>query len=381
MPLVMRTLLFGFVTLLVLVLIIDDIAQVEEETANTGHSKHSQRPMPKPHRKAAAHVETTALTSVSTTENGPRPRPSYRNTANLSSSTWTFNKTLSNLIRKNILRFLDPERDISILKGTLKPGDVIHYVFDRHSTTTISENLYRLLPAVSPMKNQHHGRCAIVGNSGILLNSSCGPEIDSHDFVIRCNLAPVEEFSQDVGTQTNLVTMNPSVVQRAFQDLVSKEWRDRFLRRLQSLRGSVLWIPAFMAKGGEERVEWALRLILLHTVDVRTAFPSLRLLHAVRGYWLTNDVHIKRPTTGLLMYTLATRFCDEIHLYGFWPFSLDPDGKPVKYHYYDTLKYEYTSRSSPHTMPLEFRTLSTLHRQGALQLHTGSCGADRKPQD
>lgn len=102
-------------------------------------------------------------------------------------------------------------------------------------------------------------------------------------FVWRCNLAPVEQYYQDVGWRTNLVTMNPSVVQRAFQDLVSEEWKDRFLQRLQSLSGSVLWIPAFMAKGGEERVEWALRLILLHTVDVRTAFPSLRLLHAVRG--------------------------------------------------------------------------------------------------
>ena len=87
----------------------------------------------------------------------------------------------------------------------------------------------------------------------------------------------------DVGRRTNLVTMNPSVVQRAFQDLASPEWRDRFVARLQSLRGSVLWIPAFMAKGGEERVEWAARLILLHTVGIRTAFPSLRLLHAVRG--------------------------------------------------------------------------------------------------
>lgn len=102
-------------------------------------------------------------------------------------------------------------------------------------------------------------------------------------FVLRCNLAPVEDYYRDVGWRTNLVTMNPSVVQRAFQDLVNEEWRDRFLQRLQSLSGSVLWIPAFMAKGGEERVEWALRLILLHTVDVRTAFPSLRLLHAVRG--------------------------------------------------------------------------------------------------
>nr|XP_057932647.1 alpha-2,8-sialyltransferase 8B [Doryrhamphus excisus] len=369
-----RTLLFLFVTLLVLLLIVDDISQVEEEAANTGQSKMNlHRLIPKPHRKTMAHTASTSLPRLGIIN--PLHR-AYNNTAKVPSSSWTFNKTLSKLIRKNILRFLDPERDISILKGSLKPGDIIHYVFDRHSTTNISENLYRLLPTMSPMKNQHHRLCAIVGNSGILLNSSCGPQIDSHDFVIRCNLAPVEEYSHDVGCRTNLVTMNPSVVQRAFQDLMDDEWRERFLRRLQSLSGSVLWIPAFMAKGGEERVEWALRLILQHTVNVRTAFPSLRLLHAVRGYWLTNNIHIKRPTTGLLMYTLATRFCEEIHLYGFWPFPHDPQGKTVKYHYYDSLKYEYTSSSSPHTMPLEFRTLSALHRQGALRLHTGSCDAD-----
>ncbi|XP_003967082.2 alpha-2,8-sialyltransferase 8B [Takifugu rubripes] len=362
MPLGFRTLLFGFVTLAAVVLIIDDIAQVEEEAAET-----------------EPQLNPTALTKSNKAVN--HLVPSFSNAAKIQSSNWTFNKTLSMLIRKSILRFLDPERDISILKGTLKPGDIVHYVFDRHSTTNVSETLYHFLPTVSPMKNQHHRRCAIVGNSGILLNSSCGPEIDSHDFVIRCNLAPVEDYYKDVGWRTNLVTMNPSVVQRAFRDLASEEWRARFLRRLQSLSGSVLWIPAFMAKGGEERVEWTLRLILLHTVDVRTAFPSLRLLHAVRGYWLTNNVHIKRPTTGLLMYTMATRFCEEIHLYGFWPFPSDPHGRPVKYHYYDTLKYEYTSSSSPHTMPLEFRTLSSLHRQGALQLHTGPCDTGRQPQD
>lgn len=101
--------------------------------------------------------------------------------------------------------------------------------------------------------------------------------------LFRCNLAPVEEFSGDVGQRTNLVTMNPSVVQRAFQDLANEEWRERFLQRLRGLHGSVLWIPAFMAKGGEERVEWVIHLILLHSVNVRPAFPSLRLLHAVRG--------------------------------------------------------------------------------------------------
>ena len=96
-------------------------------------------------------------------------------------------------------------------------------------------------------------------------------------------------------------------------------------------------------------------------------------------YWLTNNVQIKRPTTGLLMYTMATRFCEEIHLYDFWPFPLDPRGQPVKYHYYDTLKYDYTSHSSPHTMPLEFRTLNALHRKGALRLHTGNCPTGQLP--
>lgn len=91
------------------------------------------------------------------------------------------------------------------------------------------------------------------------------------------------------------------------------------------------------------------------------------------SYWLTNKVLIKRPTTGLLMYTMATRFCEEIHLYGFWPFPRDSQGNPIKYHYYDTLTYEYTSHSSPHTMPLEFSTLRALHSQGALRLHTGPC--------
>lgn len=47
------------------------------------------------------------------------------------------------------------------------------------------------------------------------------------------------------------------------------------------------------------------------------------------SYWLTNKVPIKRPSTGLLMYTLATRFCDEIHLYGFWPFPKDRSILPV----------------------------------------------------
>lgn len=90
-------------------------------------------------------------------------------------------------------------------------------------------------------------------------------------------------------------------------------------------------------------------------------------------YWLTNKINIKRPSTGLLMYTMATRFCDEIYLYGFWPFPKDGNGNPVKYHYYDGLRYRYFSNAGPHRMPLEFKTLKRLHSKGALKLTTSKC--------
>ncbi|KAJ8287328.1 hypothetical protein GJAV_G00050280 [Gymnothorax javanicus] len=288
-------------------------------------------------------------------------------------SGWRLNASLVIMIRKDILRFLDAERDVSVVKSSLKPGDIIHYVLERRRTLNVSRTLHSLLPDVSPMKNRRFRTCAVVGNSGILLKSGCGPEIDEHDFVIRCNLAPLEEFADDVGLRSDFTTMNPSVIQRAFGELKNQSEQERFVRRLTALNDSVLWIPAFMVKGGEKHVEGVNDLILKNKLPIRTAYPSLRLIHAVRGYWLTNKVNIKRPSTGLLMYTMATRFCDEIHLYGFWPFPKDSRGNLVKYHYYDTLKYRYFSNASPHRMPLEFRTLKTLHNRGALKLVTSTC--------
>uniref|UniRef100_A0A8C6XT37 ST8 alpha-N-acetyl-neuraminide alpha-2,8-sialyltransferase 2 n=1 Tax=Naja naja TaxID=35670 RepID=A0A8C6XT37_NAJNA len=371
MPLPCRSWTLALLTLLVGILLFADIAEIELEIGNSGGRGAV--------RSAVSSLHSRLNRTEGTVNGSSSPPVAEQSNDNVKhhdktvQSQWIHNQTLSLTIRKHILKFLDAEKDISVLKGTLKPGDIIHYVFDRDSTMNVSQNLYALLPRTSPLKGKHYRTCAIVGNSGILLNSGCGKEIDTHSFVIRCNLAPVQEYTHDVGMKTDLVTMNPSVIQRAFEDLVNDTWREKLLQRLHSLNGSILWIPAFMAKGGKERVEWVNELILKHHINVRTAYPSLRLLHAVRGYWLTNKVYIKRPTTGLLMYTLATRFCNQIYLYGFWPFPQGPDQNPVKYHYYDSLKYGYMSQASPHTMPLEFKALKLLHHQGALKLTVGPC--------
>lgn len=87
--------------------------------------------------------------------------------------------------RKDILRFLDAERDVSVLKSSFKVGDTYHYALDRRRTFNVSQTLYSLLPEVSPLKNKRFRTCAVVGNAGSLLKSGCGKEIDKHDFVIR----------------------------------------------------------------------------------------------------------------------------------------------------------------------------------------------------
>jgi hypothetical protein len=50
-----------------------------------------------------------------------------------------------------------------------------------------------ILPAKPPFHPRQFGTCAVVGNSGDLLKTKFGKEIDSHDAVIRDNEAPVNE--------------------------------------------------------------------------------------------------------------------------------------------------------------------------------------------
>ncbi|KAK8282185.1 hypothetical protein V6Z11_D08G010200 [Gossypium hirsutum] len=54
--------------------------------------------------------------------------------------------------------------------------------------------------------------CAIVGNSGILLNKKYGNLIDDYEIVIRLNNARIKGFEKQVGTKTNISFVNSNVL-------------------------------------------------------------------------------------------------------------------------------------------------------------------------
>ncbi|XP_073730956.1 uncharacterized protein [Misgurnus anguillicaudatus] len=61
----------------------------------------------------------------------------------------------------------------------------ITYETDSKLTYQINEELHNILPEDFPWSGRTLGHCAVVGNAGILKNSSCGREIDTADYVIR----------------------------------------------------------------------------------------------------------------------------------------------------------------------------------------------------
>jgi hypothetical protein len=54
------------------------------------------------------------------------------------------------------------------------------------------DKLSLVLPETSSYVPRQFGRCAVVGNSGDLLKTKFGDEIDSYDVVIRENGAPIQ---------------------------------------------------------------------------------------------------------------------------------------------------------------------------------------------
>ncbi|XP_040583221.1 beta-galactoside alpha-2,6-sialyltransferase 1 [Lepeophtheirus salmonis] len=83
------------------------------------------------------------------------------------------------------------------------------------------------------LSNKTFNSCAIVTNSGSLINSGLGTFIDSHDIVIRFNGAPTSGYEKDVGSKTSLRVVNSQVLYK---------FENEF-KNFNSLSPVIVWDP------------------------------------------------------------------------------------------------------------------------------------------
>ncbi|XP_061430680.1 alpha-N-acetylneuraminide alpha-2,8-sialyltransferase-like isoform X2 [Lethenteron reissneri] len=281
-------------------------------------------------------------------------------------------------------------------------------VFDQsRKTLVVDAKVTNLFLKEFPERSGRYPRCAVVGNGGILANSSCGSQIDAADFVIRCNIPPVGgNFQDDVGSKTDIVTSNPTIFINRFESLIGR--RKEFIRKMSSYGASILLIPAFSVSAYTSLAYRAIFTLDDFESQQRVAFFNPSYMRAISRFWKKRGVKESHITSGLMMTSVAMDLCDEVHVYGFWPFVHDlptpvqvkederrrkpkrsrkrkkgaqaaaaptaapvdpPQGRQLHHHYYDDQQPKKV-----HSMPSEFAELLRLHSRGVLRLHVNACG-------
>ncbi|KAL2309722.1 hypothetical protein Nmel_005942 [Mimus melanotis] len=154
---------------------------------------------------------------------------------------------------------------------------------------------------------------------------------------------------------------------RRFQNLL---WsRKAFVDSVKVYNHSYIYMPAFSMKTGTGP---SLRVYYtLEDFGAKQAvlFANPNFLRDIGKFWKSKGIHAKRLSTGLFLVSAALGLCEEVTIYGFWPFSVDLHGKFISHHYYDNVLPD----SGFHAMPEEFLQLWFLHKSGVLRMQLEPC--------
>ncbi|XP_053708261.1 alpha-2,8-sialyltransferase 8F-like isoform X2 [Synchiropus splendidus] len=222
--------------------------------------------------------------------------------------------------------------------------------------SNITEKLMR-----NPLFNKTWDTCSVVGNGGILFDSHCGKKIDSADFVIRCNLPPLHgTFGKHVGTKSSFVTANPSILRKIQKENYSEE----IMEKMKPYDDAIIALP-----DQNPLVFETISILRELKSPSRPVFLNPKYMSKLTDFWRSRGVKAARLSSGLFMVSMALELCRNVHVYGFWPFSIHPFGLYfLPHHYYDdTLPRKF------HKMPVEFDLLLQLHTQGVIRIQLGAC--------
>ncbi|KAJ7971777.1 Sialyltransferase-like protein [Quillaja saponaria] len=207
-----------------------------------------------------------------------------------------------------------------------------------YNRTLCEEHLNLILPAKPPFHPRQFRKCAVVGNSGDLLKTEFGEEIDSHDAVIRENEAPVnDKYAKYVGLKRDFRL----VVRGAARNMVTNSkwiWYDSVLgfaceirRKLERERGreeggkahgcSSVAEEYGMVGVLEMRRHPADEILIIKSVTHRDVNAMIKTIP--NPVYLFQGIVLRRGAkgTGMKSIELALSMCDIVDIYGF---TVDP---------------------------------------------------------
>ncbi|XP_077988509.1 alpha-N-acetylneuraminide alpha-2,8-sialyltransferase-like [Glandiceps talaboti] len=208
--------------------------------------------------------------------------------------------------------------------------------------------------------------CSIVGSSGILEGSGCGQQIDMADAVFRFNVPPKEPYTKDAGNKTTINTLNQSIYVSRYSSLKTPANKTKFVKDMKAaIQDGFIWMPDFSLPWITSASKRAYSL--LRKNGFKMVFMHPNHVRAINNVWKPWGV-TGRLSTGFYFISVVIELCDNIQVYGFWPFKNGPDNTTVHYHYYDNVVI-----SNTHNFSLEFLMIFELHQLGVLKLTVDPC--------
>ncbi|KAG2716872.1 hypothetical protein I3760_03G148200 [Carya illinoinensis] len=160
--------------------------------------------------------------------------------------------------------------------------------------TLCMEKLSLVLPQTPPYLPRQFGCCAVIGNSGDLLKTRFGKEIDGYDAVIRENGAPIQIYSDHVGKKSTFRVLNRGSA-KALDKVVELDERRREVLIIKTTIHDIM------------------RKMIL---DIPIKNPVYLMLGASFGS--------AAKGTGLKALEFALSICESVDMYGF---TVDPGYK------------------------------------------------------
>ncbi|XP_051872141.1 alpha-2,8-sialyltransferase 8F-like [Pristis pectinata] len=283
---------------------------------------------------------------------------------------WIKNPEEHRKIRSQLEKCCNASQNFIITQVNTPLSTSINYEAQPKKTVEVTKDIFNLLPKTDPFKYHTLKRCSVVGNAGVLTNSSCGAEINEADFVFRCNIPPIMDYKDDVGTKTDMVTLNPSILRQRYQNLNSR--RKPFMDHVSVYENALILLPAFSYSydtSNSFKVSFTLQDF---GAKQQAIFLNLSYMKSVSQFWIDNGINENRLSSGFLILSAALEMCDEVQLYGFWPFSKDMHGNQFFHHYYDNILPKKV-----HSFANEFYKLLLLHVKGIVKVQAEQCEKSR----